>query len=135
MVFFCIETDFACAFSALIHDVDHTGVSNPRVIVENPELGRKYRERSVAEQNSVDLSWDLLQESRFGDLRKAIYGEDPAAQSRFRQLVVNCVMVRVVRYCKQDMFSLPETSNRLLISWTRTSRRCVTIVGRWLSTS
>ena len=99
-------TDFACAFSALIHDVDHTGVSNPRVIVENPELGRKYRERSVAEQNSVDLSWDLLQESRFGNLRKAIYGEDPATQSRFRQLVVNCVMVREIgsmtHFCLHD---------------------------------
>ena len=48
-------TQFACVYSALIHDVDHPGVPNPQLIVENPELADKYKERSVAEQNSLDL--------------------------------------------------------------------------------
>jgi 3'5'-cyclic nucleotide phosphodiesterase len=44
---FLLGSQFACAFSALIHDVDHTGVGNPQLIDENPELGERYRNRSV----------------------------------------------------------------------------------------
>jgi hypothetical protein len=86
-------TQFACAFSALIHDVDHTGVPNAQVVLENPALARRYKgSRSVAEQNSVDLSWQLLMTDAFGDLRLAIHGGDRDHQTRFRQLVVNGVM-------------------------------------------
>jgi len=84
-------TQFACAFSALIHDVDHTGVGNPQLIDENPQLGDRYRNRSVAEQNSLEISWDLLMESRFEDLRAVIY-KSKSELRRFRQLVVNSVM-------------------------------------------
>ena len=84
-------TQFACVFSALIHDVDHPGVPNTRLIEENPGLAAVYKNKSVAEQNSVDLSWDLLQDDSFVDLRKAIYSTLDE-QKRFRQLVVNSVM-------------------------------------------
>jgi 3'5'-cyclic nucleotide phosphodiesterase len=84
-------TQFACVFSALIHDVDHTGVSNAQLIVENPKLASFYKEKSVAEQNSVDLAWDLLLDDSFTELRHAIY-QTPAEKARFRQLVVNSVM-------------------------------------------
>ena len=52
-------TQFACVISALIHDVDHPGVPNTRLTVENPTLSKFYKDKSVAEQNSVDLSFDL----------------------------------------------------------------------------
>lgn len=45
-------TQFACAFAALIHDVDHQGIGNPDLIQEAPLLATKYGCRSVAEQNS-----------------------------------------------------------------------------------
>ena len=48
-------TQFACAFSALIHDVDHPGVPNPQFIKEQAELATLYKARSVAEQNSFDI--------------------------------------------------------------------------------
>ena len=48
---------FAIAFSALIHDVDHQGVSNMQLSKEHPEMAAHYRNQSVAEQNSVDLAW------------------------------------------------------------------------------
>ena len=48
-------TQFACVLSALIHDVDHTGVPNTQLVKENQSLATYYGERSVAEQNSVDL--------------------------------------------------------------------------------
>ncbi|CAB9515790.1 Receptor-type guanylate cyclase gcy [Seminavis robusta] len=81
-------TQFACAFSALIHDADHVGVSNAQLVKEGTDLAVKYRERSVAEQNSLDLSWDLLMEPRFETFRSFVFS-DSAELTRFRQLVVN----------------------------------------------
>lgn len=54
-------------------------------------LATLYNNRSVAEQNSVDLAWNLLQDSNFADLQTAIYST-PEEKLRFRQLVVNAVM-------------------------------------------
>ncbi|KAL7568291.1 hypothetical protein ACA910_022628 [Epithemia clementina (nom. ined.)] len=82
---------FACVFSALIHDVDHTGVPNTQLARENPPLAAMYRGRSIAEQNSVDLAWNLLMETEYEQFRHAIY-QTPAEKARFRQLVVNSVM-------------------------------------------
>lgn len=84
-------TRFACVFSALIHDIDHPGVPNPRFIEENGRLARIYKKRSVAEQNSFDLAWDLLMDDTFSRLRQAICSND-AEFKRFRQIVVNSVM-------------------------------------------
>jgi hypothetical protein len=52
-------TQFACVFSALIHDVDHQGVPN-RSSLQRRTYCRILRGRSIAEQNSVDLAWALL---------------------------------------------------------------------------
>ena len=53
-------TQLGIVLSALIHDVDHAGVSNARLIVENPGLGKAYKAKSVAEQNSVGTCPDVL---------------------------------------------------------------------------
>lgn len=45
----------------------------------------------MAEQNSVDLCWQLLMEEDYNSLRQAIYGTKDEME-RFRQLVVNSVM-------------------------------------------
>jgi hypothetical protein len=84
-------TQFACALSALIHDVDHSGVPNAYLIKENPELAKRFDNRSVAEQNSLDLAWDLLMQPRFKDLRATLYVNECQFR-RFRQLLVNSVM-------------------------------------------
>jgi hypothetical protein len=84
-------THFAVVFSALIHDTDHRGVSNPQLAKEIPELGEKYRNKSVAEQNSVDLSWDMLMQPKYADLQKCIFATKEE-YARFRQLVVNTVL-------------------------------------------
>jgi len=81
-------TQFACVFSALIHDADHTGVPNSQLIKEQPVIASAYKNRSVAEQVSVDLGWNLLMEDNYSALRSAIYGSN-AEMKRFRQLVVN----------------------------------------------
>ena len=46
-------TQFGIVISALIHDADHQGIGNNRLGEENPELARKYKNKSLAEQNSL----------------------------------------------------------------------------------
>jgi len=113
-------TQFAVVLSALIHDgececcivhyifyssifypdntafrilteVDHNGIPNAQLVNESASIAKLYKGKSVAEQNSVDLSWNLLMEPQFKELRAAIYCND-AELTRFRSLVVNTVM-------------------------------------------
>jgi 3'5'-cyclic nucleotide phosphodiesterase len=84
-------TCFGCVFSALIHDVDHPGVSNAQLVAEGGPLVKLYAGKSVAEQNSVDIAWTLLSESRFANFREAIFANEEELV-RFRQVLVNSVM-------------------------------------------
>jgi hypothetical protein len=84
-------THFALVFSALIHDLDHTGVPNGTLIKEQATIAAVYNNKSVAEQNSVDIAWELLLQPQYDDLRRTIYvtGEE---FRRFRQLLINLVI-------------------------------------------
>lgn len=82
---------FCVVFSALIHDVDHTGLTNAELNLLQSSASVYYRKRSVAEQNSIDLSWAVLMDDKFSDLRNCIY-TTPAELRRFRQLLVNAVL-------------------------------------------
>jgi hypothetical protein len=82
---------FACAFAILLHDVDHPGVSNTVLINENSNLAMTYKKKSIAEQQSLDVGWDLFMEPKYKDLRACIYTTQ-AELDRFRQLMVNAVL-------------------------------------------
>ena len=82
---------FAMVFSALVHDVDHTGVSNDQLIKNGSPLASLYKRRCISEQNSVDISWWLLMKTEFEDLRSAVYS-DTSEMMRFRQVLVNSVL-------------------------------------------
>ena len=84
-------TQFACVLSALIHDADHPGVPNSQLVTEKNQLATFYQNKSIAEQNSVDLAWNLLMDKSFANLRGCIYGTVDELK-RFRQLLVNSVM-------------------------------------------
>jgi hypothetical protein len=84
-------TIFAIIFSALIHDVDHRGVSNVQLGKEEPEMAESYRNKSIAEQNSFDVAWDLLMSAKFTCLRNCLFGSQTELR-RFRQVVVNIVL-------------------------------------------
>ncbi|KAL3944053.1 MAG: hypothetical protein SGBAC_001881 [Bacillariaceae sp.] len=84
-------TQFAVVLSALVHDVDHPGIPNSQLTKEGTRLAELYRDKSVAEQNSVDLAWTLLMEGNFKNLRKTIYHSE-AEFKRFRALLVNTVL-------------------------------------------
>jgi class 3 adenylate cyclase len=84
-------THFAIVFAALIHDVDHSGLPNAQLVKEKDEVALKFDNKSVAEQNSVHIGWEMLMDPRFERLRKCIY-QTNVERKRFRQLVINSVM-------------------------------------------
>lgn len=83
-------TQFACVFSALIHDAGHPGVPNAQLAKEGVPMAKTYEGKSIAEQNSINLAWNILTESKYEDLRNAIC-KTQQEEVRFRHLVVNAV--------------------------------------------
>ena len=81
----------SCCASNFFVSVDHKGVSNSRLGEENPEMATKYSNKSIAEQHSLDLAWDLLMQDRFSKLRACIFASNEELL-RFRQLIVNVVL-------------------------------------------
>lgn len=55
-------TQFACIFAAIIHDCDHYGVPNAQLVKERLPISQRYGNRSVAEQNSIDIAFKILME-------------------------------------------------------------------------
>ena len=84
-------TQFACVFSALVHDADHPGVPNTQLIKEKTNEAQVFQNRSIAEQNSLSLTWSILMDDRYKDLRKTMCATREEYE-RFRQLTVNLVM-------------------------------------------
>ncbi|KAG7341915.1 GAF and PAS/PAC sensor-containing adenylate/guanylate cyclase [Nitzschia inconspicua] len=84
-------TQFSIVFSALIHDVDHSGVPNGQLIKEEAHVATLYNNKSVAEQNSLDLAFELLMDPRYEDLQRCIFCSREELH-RFRQLLVNVVI-------------------------------------------
>jgi hypothetical protein len=81
----------AIELSALIHDADHRGVSNTQLIKEEEKMGELYKNKSVAEQNSLDIAWALLMSEPFGELRSCLFANQ-SELLRFRQVLVNVVL-------------------------------------------
>ncbi|CAB9499069.1 calmodulin-dependent 3',5'-cyclic nucleotide phosphodiesterase 1A [Seminavis robusta] len=81
----------AFIFSALIHDLDHTGVSNDQLVKEGARIARIYKNESVAEQNSYDVAIDLLMEPMYSSLRRLIFATEGEMQF-FLQLTKQAVI-------------------------------------------
>jgi len=84
-------THFALVFSALIHDVDHSGVPNAQLTKEKSIIADSYKGKSVAEQNSIEIAWNLLMEPCYKNLREVLFTTAEEV-SRFRRLIVIFVM-------------------------------------------
>jgi hypothetical protein len=130
---------FAVILSALIHDVDHPGVPNSTLVSEGAEMAITYRNKSVAEQNSVDLAWGLLMEPQYEDLRRCIYTTQEELES-FRKLLVNAVLATDVmdkelgnlRKRRWDLAFRTETTDTTSNDSTTTTNRKATIVIEYL---
>jgi hypothetical protein len=128
---------FALVFSALVHNIGHPGVINSQLVSENSILAKAYEGRSVAEQNSIDVAWELLNHDSLGDLRMAICATQGEIR-RFRQLVVNFVMAtdpldKVAREARDGRWALAfnEQAAGATIGEVAKSRRC-TLLGEHL---
>lgn len=128
-------TQFAVALSALLHDLDHTGVTNTTLVNEGAEIAVMYGNKSVAEQNSVALAWALLMEDSFIDLRRAIYCNKEEFL-RFRQLIVNTILatdimdkdLKNLREARWDKTFSPQFSNESQAASGHARNRKATIV-------
>lgn len=86
-------TQFAVVYAALIHDVDHAGVSNDQLIKEKAPIASVYQNKSVAENHSFRLAWAYLMQPDFGELVECICGpNDPAEVGRFSGILLNAVL-------------------------------------------
>jgi class 3 adenylate cyclase len=99
-------TQLAAVFSALIHDVDHTGLPNARLVAEEAPVAVTYDRKSVAEKNSIAIAWEFLLRPEFSELRACI-GE----LERFHGLVIGAVMATdiVDKDLKEERHSRWET--------------------------
>jgi hypothetical protein len=82
---------WACVFSALVHDIDHPGVSNAQFMKENVRLNRLFKHSSISEQNSLELAFGLFMDDNYSALRSALFSS-PAELMRFRQMSINLVL-------------------------------------------
>lgn len=75
---------------------DHRGCSNAQLAKEDRSMAELYQDKSIAEQNSLDLSWTLFMGPNYQQLRNAMFGKH-SDLCRFRQLVVNVVLGKFLR--------------------------------------
>ena len=85
------DIHFAFLFSALVHDIDHKGVTNKQLITESDELAIVYNDQSVAEQRSLAIAFTLLMKHDFQTLRSLIFVERQQFH-RFRSNVIDLVL-------------------------------------------
>lgn len=67
------------------NDRDHPGCPNATLVKDKSDLALQYHNRSVAEQNSLDLSWNLLKSEKYAALRTCICTNRDEMR-RFRQV-------------------------------------------------
>lgn len=107
---------FVVVLASLVHDVDHTGLTNAQLTQVNAPKGTvvgyslafdsasrlriaclarstaiMYKNRSVSEQNSLEVAWTVLMDSDFEQMRSCIYTNKQELR-RFRQLLVNAFL-------------------------------------------
>ena len=72
-------------------DVDHQGVPNAVLVEEKAEVAQIYNNKSVAEQNSLEIGWALLMEPCYRELRDALF-QDNEEVVHLRKLLVTATL-------------------------------------------
>jgi 3'5'-cyclic nucleotide phosphodiesterase len=82
---------FALLFSALIHDVQHLGIPNRQLAMEDDELAIKYNDQSIAENQSLFIGFSELLKKDYDKLRLVVFPKSEDYR-RFRAACVNLVL-------------------------------------------
>ena len=85
------EYQLALIFAALVHDVDHGGVSNQTLINECDPLSILYNDQSVLEQRSLAVAFTELMDPRFEELRSLMFPSQKEFME-FRNIVIDLVL-------------------------------------------
>ena len=109
---------------------------------EEAEVATVYHNQSVAEQNSVDLTWKLLMNEKYVDLRHTIYCNAEEFK-RFRQLVINCVMstdimdasLKALRNARWDKAFSANANDELYSKEDTRSRKATVVIEHLLQVS
>mmetsp|Transcript_3017 Transcript_3017/g.4360 ORF Transcript_3017/g.4360 Transcript_3017/m.4360 type:complete len:705 (-) Transcript_3017:465-2579(-) len=81
----------AFIFAALVHDVEHGGVSNQQLVIECDPLSILYNDQSILEQHSLAIAFKVLLEPDFEELRAVMF---PTKDDfvNFRKVVIDLVL-------------------------------------------
>jgi hypothetical protein len=82
---------FCMIFSAIVHDVDHRGLPNRQLALEDEDLAMKYNDQSIAENNSLYIAFLELRKQKYDTLRKIIFPQRKDYR-RFRMAAINLVL-------------------------------------------
>jgi len=82
---------FAMLLSALFHDVDHRGIPNRQLAMENDELAIKYNDQSIAENESLFIGFSELLKPKYTNFRNVVFPEREDYR-RLRKACVNLVL-------------------------------------------
>jgi Adenylate and Guanylate cyclase catalytic domain/3'5'-cyclic nucleotide phosphodiesterase len=82
---------FAAVFAALIHHVDHRGLTDEELTLENAAVVAVYGDQSVAVQNAIDIAWKAFVDGPYGDLRACVWATDEE-RDRFHQLLTSAAL-------------------------------------------
>ena len=78
-------------FAAFIHDVDHQGVPNARLVAENDPIVEIHGSTSTAEKHSINIAFRTLNESEFDEFRMTVF-DGPDDQLLMHRIVTNSVL-------------------------------------------
>lgn len=79
---------FAMVYAALIHDVEHLGVTNHELVVKKHPLAILYNDQSVAEMNSLAVGLDVLNQPK----TKLLKNWNEEEFRKFRHFVIDLVL-------------------------------------------
>jgi len=82
---------FGLLFAALIHDVEHMGVTNQQMVQEDDQLALQFNDTSIHEQRSLHLAFREFLKDSYSDLRSVLFAT-PENYRHFRSLVINAVL-------------------------------------------
>jgi len=85
-------THFALVFSALVHDVGHKGIPNLILVNLKDELAKTYNNTSIAEKNSLKISFDILNEDCYSHLRRKLFGSDNEHFAKFQDIARTAIL-------------------------------------------
>lgn len=82
----------ALLFAALVHDVDHTGVTNRQLVRDANPWALQYNDQSVQENRSLHVAFTELLKPEFDVLRSAMFPNRSVDYRVFRQTVIDLVL-------------------------------------------